>query len=68
MKDKPEYVTGDVVEVFNPETRSPMWIEVEEVISVGGAQVLKSSAGYFCACLVNIESLAMPSLLKNSGK
>jgi hypothetical protein len=56
--NKPEYTTGDVVEVFNPETKSLVWIEVEEVLNVNGAQVLKSSEGYFCACLVNVESLA----------
>ncbi|HEV7378012.1 MAG TPA: hypothetical protein VGN95_25250 [Pyrinomonadaceae bacterium] len=56
--DRPEYTTGDVVEVFNPETGLPLWIEVEEVLNVNGAQVLKAKEGCFCACLVNVESLA----------
>lgn len=57
--DKPEYTSGDVVEVFNPETGTHVWIEVKEVINANGAQVLKSDKGNFCACLVNVESLAI---------
>jgi hypothetical protein len=53
----PEYAPGDVVEVFNLDG-SLRWIEVKEVLSVNGSQVLKADEGCFCACLVNVETLA----------
>lgn len=64
LNDAPEYTQGDVVEVFNPETRTHVWIEVEDVLTVNGAQLLKGRglSTYLCACLVNVGSLSLPRL------
>jgi hypothetical protein len=55
-----EYAAGDVVEVYNPQTESYQWIEVERVIEVKGARVLVAKGAYYCACLVNVDAVAMP--------
>ena len=60
MRDKPEYAAGDVVEVFNPATDLYLWIEIERVIEVKGARVLVANGAYYCACMVNVEAVAMP--------
>lgn len=59
-EDCPEYIRGDVVEVFNPQSNSYIWIEVEEVINSSGSQILLARGCYFCSCWVRVESLAMP--------
>ena len=59
-EDRPEYIAGDVVEVFNPRSNSHLWIEVEEVIDICGSQILQARGRYFCSCWVRVESLAMP--------
>jgi hypothetical protein len=58
-KTGPEYAPGDVVEVFNLDG-SLRWIEVKEVLSVNGSQVLKAIDSFYCACMVNLDSLASP--------
>lgn len=60
--DKPEYIIGDVVEVFDLEADSYRWIEVESVRLVHDVQVLKAEGREFCACMVNEASLAMPHI------
>jgi hypothetical protein len=62
LEDCPEFIAGDVVEVFNPETKSYQWIEVEEVLSVHGAQVLVARGSYFCSCLVRLDSIPTPDV------
>lgn len=59
-EDRPEYTTGDLIEVFNPKTRSYQWIEVEEVLNIGEAQILLAHGAYFCACWVKVDSIAAP--------
>jgi hypothetical protein len=59
-EDRPEYTTGDIVEVFNPKSNSYQWIEVDEVIQVNGSQILVANGSYFCSCWVRTESLATP--------
>jgi hypothetical protein len=59
-EDRPEYIKGDMVEVFNPQSNSYLWIEVEEVLQREGSQILVSRSLYFCACWVRTESLATP--------
>ena len=60
MRDKPEYAIGDVVQVFNPATDLYQWIEIERVIEVKGARVLVANGAYYCACMVNMDAVAMP--------
>jgi hypothetical protein len=59
-EDCPEYTTGDVVEVFDPQSTSYIWIEVEEVKNLSGSQLLLARGRYFCSCWVRTESLAIP--------
>lgn len=59
-EDRPEYIKGDVVEVFNPQSNSYHWIEVEKVLQHENSQILVSRGLYFCACWVKTDSLATP--------
>lgn len=59
-EDCPEYITGDVIEVFNPQSNSYIWIEVEEVLNLSSSQILLAHGSYFCSCWVKTESLALP--------
>lgn len=61
-EDRPEYTQGDVVEVFNPQSNSYQWIEVEEIQTIRGSQILIAHGCYYCACWVRTESLATPLL------
>ena len=67
-KDKPEYIRGDVIEVFDPESKAYRWIEVEDVIEVQSTQILEFHGCYFCRCWVQIESLGAPGLVESSTK
>lgn len=59
-EDRPEYTIGDVVEVFDPQSNSYHWIEVEEVLQLKGSQILIWRNSFFCSCWVRTESLATP--------
>jgi hypothetical protein len=67
-EDRPEFIPGDVVEVFNPETRSYQWIEVEEVLYVHAARVLVACGSYFCECWVRLDSQATPHMYHCKNK
>ena len=59
-EDRPEYIEGDVLEIFDPHSNSYVWIEVEEVFNVANSQILLALGRYFCACWARTESLATP--------
>lgn len=67
-EDRPEYTSGDVVEVFSPINRSYQWIEVEEVLQVHASQALLSEGAFYCACWVRVESLALPRTCARKGE
>ena len=61
-QDKPEYIPGDVIEVFNPETKTYEWVEVEDASCVHNSQILIVRGCYFCSCWVRVEFLATPRM------
>jgi hypothetical protein len=65
QQDKPEYIRGDVIDVFDPESKDYKWIEVEEIIEGQGAQILVFGGCYFCACWVRQESIGAPGLVES---
>jgi hypothetical protein len=67
-EDLPEFIPGDVVEVFNPASHSYQWIEVEEVLEVHGARVLVARGSHFCECWVKLDSQATPQMCKYRDK
>lgn len=67
-EDRPEFIPGDVVEVFNPASRSYQWIEVEEVLEAHCVRVLVARGFYFCECWVKLDSQASPQTCRCRGK
>jgi hypothetical protein len=66
QQDRPEYIRGDVIEVFDPESKAFKWIEVEEVIEIHSTQILAFRGCYFCACWVSVESIGAPGMVESS--
>jgi hypothetical protein len=64
-EDRPEYIGVDVLEVFDPRLNAYRWIEVEDVLAVAGAQILRARGRHFCACWARTDSLALPR--RNGG-
>jgi hypothetical protein len=64
-QDKPEYIQGDVIEAFNPESKAYKWIEIEDVIDVHSMQILAFRGYYFCACSVRVESIGGPGMVES---
>ena len=65
-EDRPEYIGGDLLEVFDPRLNAYRWIEVEDVLAVAGAQILRARGRHFCACWARVDSLALPG--RNGGE
>jgi hypothetical protein len=68
QQDKPEYMRGDVIEVFNPESKTYKWIEVEDLIEIQSTQILAFRGRYFCACWVRVESIGGPGMVEGADE